>query len=306
MSLRLKLKKIDFIYRAWYTFRMMVNFVRYHISTERFTKQVFRKALGYELNLDNPQTLNEKIQWLKLNRMTQEYIQCADKYALRAYVADRFPKYADHFPQLLAVYDRADQIDLATLPEKFVLKCNHGCGFNYVCTDKSSVRIRELKKMVTRWMHTNYEYVACEPQYHNMEKKIFAEEFLSGEDGKCPPDYKFYCANGEPKAVIVCLERNDEHIAQYHYLDMDWKPLALDKSVDLNVTAQLNKPRNFEKMIEIAHALSADFAFVRVDFFDAADKAIIGEMTFTPAGGIDDDFDYETELMMGSWVDLNR
>ena len=297
--------KKTFVYSIVRHVRLGINCVKYHVSKEKFTQQLFEKQLGYPLDLKNPKTFNEKIQWLKLNRMTKDYIQCADKYMLREWIADRLPEYKEHFPRVLAVYEKASDVDLSNLPQRFVIKCNHGCGFNFVCTDKNNVDVRALRKKIWRWLHTNYEYVACEPQYHFMKKTVFVEEFLDDGNGHCPPDYKFFCSKGRIQAIMVCLER-EHHGANYHYLDENWNPLALDKDVDLTVTAALNKPICFAEMNEMARKISSDFDFVRVDFYDTANKAMIGEMTFTPAGGMDDDFGYETDLEMGSWIDLTK
>lgn len=306
MSIRNKLKENETIYFFYKRVKLGMNKIYYVTSQEKFTKKLFYKTLGYNLNLQNPKTFNEKIQWLKFNKMTQDYIDCADKYKLRNYIKEKFPQYIEYFPKLLATYKNAKEINLNDLPNKFVLKCNHGCGFNFICTDKNHVAISQLKKKVSRWMKTNYEYVACESQYHYMPKIIYVEEFINSFNSKIPTDYKFYCFNGKIKIIMVCLDRIGDHASEYHYLNKKWEPLLIDKKVNLEKTKLVEKPVNYDKMVEISENLSKSFDFVRIDFYDTENKPIIGEMTFTPGGGIDSDYDYETDKMLGDMLKIHK
>lgn len=304
MSIKNILRSNETLYFFYKQLNININKRRIKRSAQEFTCNLFQKYMDYPLNLDNPVTFNEKIQWLKFNRMDDNYIRCADKFELRNYVTENYPEYSVFFPNLIKVFKKSNDIHLDDLPEKFVLKCNHGCGFNYICTDKKNVDLKHLKKTVSRWMRTDYEYVACEMQYHFMKKIIYVEEFINSFTSEVPIDYKFYCFNGNVEIIMVCLDRKGDHASEYHYFDKEWLPVELDKNTNLEKSRQIKKPINYEKMFEIAQNLSKPFEYVRIDFFDTDTKPIIGEMTFTPSGGIDSDYDYETDKKLGAMIKL--
>jgi hypothetical protein len=206
-------------------------------------------------------------------------IKCADKYAVREYVAQC--GCADTLNPLLNVYDSVEDIVESDLPDRFALKLNYGCTYNIICADKTQFNFYEAKKKLRKWMKTNYYLTHSEMQYKDVKRKILLEQFIEGSDGRFPDDYKFYCFNGEPQYLLFCTDRNVAH-AQKTFYDIDgnivnWRPDCISKKFE--------RPESYQEMIEVCKKLSEGFPFVRVDLYDLNGKVIFGELTFTPAGG---------------------
>ncbi len=243
----------------------------------------FKKATGYELNLDNPQTFNEKIQWLKLYYRDPLMTKCADKVGVRDYVKEKIGE--EYLVPIIGIYNSADEIDFDALPNKFVAKVNWGSGQNIIVTDKSKLDIKEAKQKLSNWMkpENNHYYSFFEWVYKDIEPKIIVEEFLQQFNGDLY-DYKFYCFNNQIKFMLIVSDRfnnkcYDFYDAEYNKLPFTWTSHPSPNGI--------NKPNNFEEMMQIAQKLSKEFPFVRVDFFDTGEKLYIGELTFYPGNGTD-------------------
>ena len=254
-------------------------------------------------NLKDPHTLNEKILWLKQKVYADDplVVKCADKYAVREYILEM--GCGDVLNELYDVWDRPEDIDWEALPERFVLKCNHGCGYNYICNDKSAADRDACIALLQKWMHEDYWRLYVERHYRNIEKKIVCEKLLG--DGKTfPTDYKVYCFNGKPLYILTCEDRGNGQ-THFFFFDSNWNfcPITHDgltKSKDF----MLPKPNHFEKMLDYAEKLSAPFPFVRVDFYDLDEKLVFGELTFTPSAGLDTNRLAETDRMFGDMLIL--
>lgn len=254
------------------------------------------------LDLANPQSLNEKILWLKFHEYHKDiYTQCADKYAVREYVEKK--QCGEILNNLIAIYDHPDEIDFSILPKRFALKCNHGAGYNIICFDKATIDIQQVKRQLSKWLKQDYSQNLSEPQYKNIPRKIICEEFIEN-NGQFPDDFKFYCFDGKPEIVMLCRERKN-NATKFYYFDMDWNLLPLnDTSKDALANSEIiQKPDGFEKLKSYASILSKDFLFVRADFYLLEGKPLFGELTFTPAAGLDRD-DIEANNLLGELLKL--
>jgi hypothetical protein len=237
------------------------------------------------LDLDNPKTYTQKLQWLKVHWRDDRTTQGADKYLVRDYVIEVLGEEQGNkiLNPLYGVYDDPDKINLSVLPQSFVLKANHGSGWNILVKDKNSLDWEKCKKMMRKWLKINYYYYGREYQYKNMVPKIICEKFLENSDGSEVYDYKFMCFNGEPTMLWVDYDRNTNHVR--NYFDIDGNPYDYVSDVPANYNIPFVKPKNYEEMVEIARKLAKDFPHVRIDLYNLDGEIIFGEMTFTSWGG---------------------
>lgn len=278
---------------------------RYRINSKMKASQYpsalekwYKWATGKTLDLDNPVTFNQKLQWMKLYDATPLKTLLADKYLARDWIAEKIGE--EYLVPLLGVWDNADEIDFDVLPEKFALKCNHGSGWNVIVSDKHDLDFENTRKVLNEWVRTNFAfYSGFEMQYMNIPPKIIAEKYLESKTGLI--DYRFYCFNGEPKQVWVDIFSGTPNHLRCIY-DIDWNKLDIKCGWPDGSKYLSEKPINFEKMIEFSKVLSRDFAFVRVDFFENDGKLYMGEMTFTPMSGTGNfdpsSWDYELGKML--------
>jgi len=265
------------------------------------TKQIYKGNFGKECDLDNPITINEKLQYLKLNTYYNNDIvtMCVDKYRIREYLKEKHME--EILPQLYGVYRSEKEIIWDELPQSFVIKCNHGCGYNILCGDKDQLDVEESKNLLRSWMRENYWKEFAEVQYKFVEKRIIAEEYL-GEDIQT---YKFYCFNGVPKVLYVSENgENGEKDKYLNYYSMDWEPLPYCLAGHVRKEQPHKKPDNLDELIEYAKRLSADFPFVRVDLYSVDSKVYISELTFIPTGGYMHLTPEGTDIEWGKWLDL--
>lgn len=279
-----------------------MNFKRYiksmisAISPTLITRIMYRANFHQKLNLNKPQNICEKMLWLKLNTYYNNPIitQCVDKYKVREYIQEK--GCAELLNELIGVYDKVEEIQWENLPEQFVLKCNHGCKYNLICEDKSTFDIEQAKGKLRSWMKEDFWKIFGEVNYKYVAKKIVCEAYLNDGLGKSLRDYKFYCINGEPKLMEVCMNRqeNSGHPDEYFFdMDYNYQPPQMHNSGLINgkLDELPRRPISFEKMKEYARILSVDFPFVRVDFYEVNRTPVFSELTFTSAAG------YDKELM---------
>ncbi len=268
------------------------------------SKIQYKKCFGRPLELNDPGTLNEKLMWLKFNRYADDpaVITCADKYAVRSYLEEK--GCAQYLNDLIGVWDRVGDIDFDALPDRFAMKLNHGCGYNIICTDKSSFDVQKAKKTLNKWLKEAYWKKHAELHYRHIPPKIICEKFISGENGKLPVDYKFYCFNGEPLYIGNFIERDmDAHTITRGYFDLDWKPLDICKTTPAG--GDFRKPSRLEDMIALARQISKPFPFVRVDFYECDGKIIFGEFTFTPTGCMGTYYTQEADKRYGELLRID-
>lgn len=276
-----------------------------------YIKLYYRLRVGRKLNMGNPETLNEKLQWLKFNYRFPLQSIVSDKLLVRDYVKEKIGE--KYLISLLGSWKEYSDIDFSALPNQFVLKCNHDSGGLVVCTDKEKLNHEEAKKKIEKSLRSNFFYIGREYQYRNIKPMIICEKFIS-DNGKVPMDYKIYCFNGKPDVILVCRDRfsKNTHRASYLFFDQKWNFQPLDKGDENLQDVDIPKPENLDEMIEIAKKLSEDFVFARIDLYNIKGKIYFGEITLSPNSGFDPDIKYETDLMFGQkleipyWNDINR
>ena len=243
----------------------------------------FKKKTGYDLNIENPQTFNEKIQWLKLYYRNRLMTRCSDKFAVRLYVEKTIGK--EYLIELAGkgVYNSAAELDFETLPNKFVLKVTDGWGANIICSDKSKLDYDETRGILTEWLNkgNSHYYRNFEWAYKNIKPRIICESFLEQEGGLV--DYKLWCFRGKVQLIQVCSDRGiDEQ--KNDYFDTDWQNLNFQRKSP-NSNTEIPQPKSLKQMIDISEILSSDFPFVRIDLYEIEEKVRFGEMTFYSANG---------------------
>lgn len=276
-----------------------------------YIKLYYRMRVGTKLDVKNPKTLNEKLQWLKFNYRFPLQSIVSDKLLVRDYVKEKIGE--QYLIPLLGKWKNYEDIDFSTLPEKFVLKCNHDSGGLIVCRDKNKLNYRKAKNKITKSLKSNFYYIGREYQYRNIKPMILCEKFIS-DNGNIPMDYKIYCFNGKPDVILVCKDRfsRNTHRASYLYYDQDWNFVPLNKGDDEVDDPKIERPKNLEKMLEIAQILSKDFIFARIDLYNIDGTIYFGEITLSPNSGFDADITKETDAMFGKkinipyWKEINR
>ena len=256
----------------------------------------------------HPVTMDEKINVLKLERYNTDpiYTQCADKYAVREYVKKMGCE--EILNELYYVWDDVEDIDWDVLPNQFVIKWNFGCGQNLIVKDKSILNIEDAKSKLRSWrsMHNTQYKTYAELQYKNIVPKLICEKLIETEDGNLPVDYKLYCFNGKPYTLMLCFGRGDVGGTKYFFVNRDWELMRINnagKAAPDGFT--LPRPKGADQLFDYAAKLVKPFCFVRSDFYLENGKVTFGELTFTPEGGIDYNFLYETNKMFGDMIDMN-
>lgn len=239
-------------------------------------------------NLNDPRTINEKIQWLKLNDRQPHYHQLADKFAVREFVAERIGH--RYLNDLLAVYDNADDIDFDSLPRSFVLKATHGSGMNIIVAEKRSLDRRDAVKKLNDWLSIDYSLATREWVYRGIQPRIICEPLLSDGIGDVPRDFKVWCFSGRPAHISVLVDRFGD-MSQAVY-DADWNRLPVTY-MRRRFDGEVDRPEHLAEMLNAARELARGIPFVRVDFY-ALPEVIFGEMTFYPSNGI-------TQFEPASW-----
>lgn len=268
-------------------------------SPEFISKFYFKLLLGYKLNLINPKTFNEKLQWLKLNYLpnNENVIMCADKYKVREYIEKKGKK--GILNDLIDSWDNVYEINWEKLPNQFVLKCNHGCGYNIICKNKAKLDEKKVKNQLNKWMKEDFGLYNAEPHYDKIPKKIICEKFLDGDI----INYNIYCFNG--KATFFSVAGGlGEGIGEYlTYYNIDGT-VANFKNKNYPVKSQ--KLTNLlPQMIKMAEFFANDFPMVRVDLFDVDGKIILSELTFSPGGALIPFDSYEADLNLGKKLKIN-
>lgn len=271
-----------------------------YLSPRLNTKLLFLRKFGRFPELKNPVTLNEKLLKLKLEDYGRNELvrQCADKYRVRDYVKACGLGYC--LNELLAVYDKTEEIDWDSLPQSFAMKWNFGCGYNIICGPKDKLDIAEAEKKLKKWGREPFWAYFSELQYRGVDKKIIAEEYIGSAEGILPEDYKFYCFHGSAYCVMLCVGR-EEGWPRFYFFDREFRLMRINRdSAEAPADFSLPRPEGLEEAFRIADRLSRGFPFVRVDLYLTRQGVRFGEMTFTPAAALDNKRLPETDLLFGS------
>lgn len=265
----------------------------------RRAKRYYLVRTGKKLHYSHPADLNEKLMWLTRYWRHPLKTKCADKYQVRSYLSSLG---LDHLSvPLLGVYSRAEDINFEALPDQFVLKCNHGSGYNVIVLDKASVDICAIKTRLNEWMSKDFSEVCCEIHYKDIARKIVCEKLLSDT---APLEYQFWCLNGDPESVLVCRKNFDGSYDSWSY-SIAWERLY-DRIEENSQSLGVDKPENLEKMLEYAKRLSEPFPFVRVDFYESGGEIYLAELTFTPCANILDRYKSSFIKRLGDKLILPR
>lgn len=267
-----------------------------------YLKIMFRLKMGYTLNLKKPQTFNEKLQWLKLYNRKPEYTQMVDKSGAKTIAENILGK--GYVIPTLGVWDKFEDIDFNSLPDRFVLKTTNGGGGGgvIICRDKSKLNLvsaaEQLKSSLKASIYRNLK----EWPYKNVKPRVLAEKFMVDESGELR-DYKFYCFNGEPKVFLVASERFSGHRTYFDYFDMEGNHLPFTQGGMNNpVTPEL--PSTFEEMKQVATKLSHGLPHVRIDLYSVDEKVYFGEFTFFDSSGFEKFTPREWDNIFGGWIIL--
>ena len=254
----------------------------------------YEAAIGHKLNWDNLQTYTEKMQWAKLYDKNPLKATLTDKYLVREWVEKTIG--GEYLIPLLGVWDNFEDIDFSELPDRFVLKTNHGSGTNLIVKDKSKLNLKRAKRMFDDWMNIDYAYNSnFEMHYTDIKPKIIAEKYMETSTGELP-DYKFLCFGGKPYYCWVDCGRFTNHTRNVY--DLDWKLQSWSQCHPINEVI-IEKPAKFETMVMLAQKLSEGLSHVRVDFYNIDGNIYFGEMTFTNASGLERIYPDEWDKRLG-------
>ena len=272
------------------------------MSDETWLKLCFRYKLGYKLNLKDPQTFSEKLQWLKLYNRRPEYTKMVDKAAVKEYVASIIGP--DYIIPTLGKWGRAEDIEWEMLPDRFVLKCNHDSGSICICRNKDTFNCEEAAKKLAHYLTVDYyKKTSKEWPYKNVKPCIIAEPYMDPSPDPELLDYKFFCFNGEPKLCQVIGGRNSTEVIDFFDKDWNHQPFHEPKIFPF-AEVMPQKPKCYNQMWGMARQLAADIPFVRIDFYEVNGHVYFGEITFFPTGGFGGFDPFEWDYTFGSWIKL--
>lgn len=266
-------------------------------------KILFRLRVGKKLDLKNPKTFNEKLQWLKLYDRKDIYITMVDKYEAKKYVAGIIGE--EYIIPTLGVYDKFEEIDFDKLPKQFVMKCTHNSGGIVICKDKAKLDKKAAKKILTKYLKRNFYYANREWPYKNVKPRIIVEKYMEDKNNKIMRDYKFFCFGGKPEVLYISDGSHSEE-QKIVFFDIDYNVLPIKRSDYGDFDIIPKKPKNFEKMKKFSSKLSKNIPHLRVDWYEINGKLYFGELTFFTGGGVIPFEDKEWDRKLGDMIDLSK
>ena len=278
------------------------NFIK--MSDQKFLDLCFDYYLGKKINWKNPQTYNEKLQWLKIYDRQDSYTKMVDKYEAKEYVKNIIGE--EYIIPTIGIYDKFESIDFEKLPQQFVMKCTHDSGGLVICKDKKNLNIKEAKRKINQCLKVNYFNCWKEWPYKNVKPRIIIEKYMTNDDSDGINDYKFFCFNGKVKLLFIATDRvNENEETKFDFYDENFNHLPI-KNGHPNALIPPSKPLNFEKMKELAEILSKDIPHLRVDFYEINGKIYFGELTFSHWAGMVPFEPEEYDLILGNWIDISN
>lgn len=288
--------------------RKLNDFFWYYFLPDKvYLKIKFKRDHGKRLNLRNPKSFNEKLQWLKLYDRNPKYKYLVDKCRVKEVMKELIGE-SHIIPTIGGPWKSSSEIDWAALPERFVLKCNHDSGSVVVCADKSRLDIERACEKLDRCVSRDYYHFDNKQwAYKGIERRIFAEKYLVDEETGDMPDFKFHCCDGKVKCVLVCVGRltNPDHEAYMSYYDVNWNRLPYGAG-RMSIPWDMPKPDKFDEMVELAEQISqfVGNAYTRIDFYCVSGVVYFGEITFYPGGGQETLSPEGWDEILGSWIQL--
>jgi hypothetical protein len=271
----------------------------YFLTDKHYAEKRYKSTFGQDLNLKNPVTFNEKIQWLKLYDRNERYIPLADKYEVRKYVEENAGP--DILNELYGVFSDVEDIHLDDLPDSFVLKATHGSGWNILCRDKNTLDWDKEKKKLDAWLKLSYYKIGREWVYKKIEPRIICEKYLEPKTDDQLYDYKFFCFNGLVKYIQVDINRYSNHTRCYYDIHWNKQPFSTNYPI---YKKEIDIPKNLDKMISVSEKLSSGIPFVRIDLYSIDAHIVFGEMTFYPGNGFGKFNPPEFDYNLGKNIDI--
>ena len=273
------------------------------MNDERYLKLLYRGVVGTPLHLDPPVRYSEKLQWLKLHDKNPVYTRLCDKIAVREFVRERVGE--AHLIELLGVWEKPEQIDFAALPDRFVLKCSHDSGSAIVCNDRATFDVRAARRALKRKLRRDYSIAGREWPYHDVPRRVVAERFQAGADGRQAAEFKFFCFDGKVRLVLICTNHENRYAGNYTYTP-DFSLFPIYQSIFIEPEdPKIPRPRQYEEMISLAERLSAGFVHMRVDLYDTAEGVTVGELTLHSSSGLSQTMTQQGDRILGEWLNLD-
>lgn len=255
-----------------------------HVPDDKFLKKVYKGTFGRDLNLDNPHSYNEKLQWIKLFDHRPIYTQLVDKYEVKNIVSDVIGE--KYIIPTIGVWDSFDDIDFGALPNQFVLKCTHDSGGIVICKDATQLDKEKARKKIEKCLHRDFYLRNREWPYKNVPRRIIAEKYMEDHKYGELRDYKFFCFDGVPFIMFIASDRQSVgQETKFDFFDMAFNPLNIINGHPVSKTLP-DKPLNFELMKKFAGMLSKGFPQMRVDFYEVNGNVFFGEMTLFHHSGL--------------------
>lgn len=286
-------------------YRFLVNAKKSHyfpvMDDSMYLKRLYKAKMGKELDLTDPKSFNEKLQWLKLYNRNPSYTKMVDKFEMKHYASEIIGE--EYLIPTYGVWEKFDDIDIKTLPEQFVLKCTHDSGGLVICNDIHKFDRQLAKIKIEKSLNRNFYLTGREWPYKNVKPRIIAEKYLSNNDGQLT-DYKVHCFNGIPKIILVCKNRFSNDGMTENFYTENWRPIEVHRPGVKK--GKIEKPLNLDEMLELSKKLSVGIPFLRCDYYDVNNKLYLGELTFFPSSGlkpfVPESYDYE----FGAWLDISQ
>ena len=285
------------------SYRVIVNASRGRydgLSDEEYLKKLFLARVGYPLDLNNPRTFNEKLQWLKLYNRNELFTAMVDKVAVKQIVSEKIGE--SFVIPTIRVYDDPSDIDFNELPKKFVMKCNHNSGGLCICKDKNKLNTAKVIEEFKKAFAFDYYLRSREWPYKNVNRKILVEEYVQDGDSPFLPVYKFFCFDGKP-VIIQTIQNDKQPNESIDYFDTDWQLLDLRQNFS-NSAIPLRKPTHLEKMLGVVSILSEGIPFIRVDLYVINDEIKFSEFTFFSDSGLERFYPEKWDLELGEMINL--
>lgn len=273
------------------------------ISDKKYLEMKYKRLMRKELNLSEPRTFNEKLQWLKIYDHNPQYSIMVDKYDAKKYVQERIGE--QYIIPSYGVWDKFADIDFDKLPDRFVLKCTHNSGNVIICKDKSQLNLEKCQEILNKSLKRDYFESGREWPYKNVKPRIIAEKYMENVNGEEISDYKIQCFSGKADHILVCVDRFTETGVKYHYFDREWNYLPYCPYEGITKeNINVKRPEKLEEMIKIAEKLSEGLPQLRVDLYLVNDQIYFGEMTFFTNSGFDRTITKEADMILGEKLKL--
>lgn len=274
-----------------------------NISDKQYLVLMGKVRMNKKMNIENPKTFNEKLQWLKLYDRNPEYTKMVDKYEAKKYVSEIIGD--EYIIPTLGIYNNFDEIDFEKLPNQFVMKCTHNSGGNIICKDKGQFDYKFARKWMGNCLKRNYYNYNKEWVYKNIKPRIIVEKYMQDRGEDELKDYKLMCFNGKVKCSFVCSDRYNNKGLKVDFFDINWNKMPFERKYP-NSTQKIQKPINYELMIEFAEKLSRNIPFLRVDFYEINGKIYFGELTFFPGSGFEEFRPEKYDRILGDMLELPK